>query len=93
MAVGEINPVIQTASRAADLHLRVCRDKAVEPDFDAVSDIVGVVIGEVDDLSFRAGQNTAPEGHHAVAEFQVVSEHGAPIKPVLSICVFEQDDA
>lgn len=93
MAVGEVNPVIQTSTGAADLHLRVGRNKAVKPDFDAVCGVVAVVVREVDDLSFRAGQHATAEGHDTMAEFQVISKHGATIKAVLSICVFEQGDA
>jgi len=92
MAVGTPDAIIESHSRAADLHLWVGRSEAFEPGLCAVSHAIVIVVGQVHDRAFCARQNAGAPGEDAVAKFQVLCKDRSPVHFSIVVQIFEQND-
>ena len=92
VAVRQVDPIVESPARTADLHLRMSRRKSIEPDFTDIGNVVTIGVREVHDLSFGAGEDASAECHQAVTELQMRSKHRAFVHATVAVNVFQQHD-
>ena len=68
------------------------RSKSVEPDFSHIRNVVTIGIGQIHDLSFRAGQHAISECQQAVAELQMRRVDRSLVHATIGIGVFQKHD-
>ena len=88
--VCQINPVVEAIPRTTNLHLRMGGNESIEPDFANIRHVVAVGVGEIQDLSFRAGQYAISKCHQTVTKLQMGRVDRSLVHATVGVLVFEQ---